>query len=288
MEKDLVSIILPVYNGSRFLEQSIKSILAQSYSKFELIIVDDCSTDKTPEIIEKYVKMDSRIQTARHERNLYLPQALNTGFQMAKGEYFTWTSDDNLYKPKAIECLVKVFNDEKSVDVVYGNESGIDDEGNPVEAYEMDSPEIIPIMSCIGGYFMFKSNVYFEVGGYEKEYFLVEDWQFWLKAYNQGFKFRKIEENHYLYRYGTESLTGTRKNDINIKAISLSMENLEKNSGKYSSQIVMRAYLKNIRRCWIIGNKEKGYQNLDLALKANGNAVKYLNPELAEWLEVAK
>lgn len=286
MENSLVSIILPVYNGSRFLKQSIDSVLSQTYTNFELIIVDDFSTDETPSIIKEYIKKDNRIRSIRHSKNMYLPQALNTGFEIAKGEYFTWTSDDNIYKPNAIECLVKILLQNNNIDIVYGNETGIDDNGNFVQGYKMDIPEVIPIMSCIGGYFMFRRNVYFEVGGYEKEWFLVEDWQFWLKSYNLGFKFLKIDDNNYLYRYSSVALTSTRKVDINIKAIELSMTNLLVSREKYSKQIIMRAYLKNIRRCWIINNKEKAYENLRLAKLVDSEAIKYLNVELVKWLEV--
>lgn len=87
MNQHLVSIVLPVYNGARFLCQSVDSILSQTYTNFELIIVDDCSTDETPGIIEEYARKDRRVRTIRHSQNQYLPQALNTGFDAAKGVF---------------------------------------------------------------------------------------------------------------------------------------------------------------------------------------------------------
>jgi glycosyltransferase involved in cell wall biosynthesis len=106
----LVSIILPTYNGSRFLERAIQSCLGQTYFSIELIIVDDASTDSTPEILARAVKQDTRVRVIWHDRNRKLPAALNTGFSEAKGEFLTWTSDDNEYLPNAIEQMVDFLN----------------------------------------------------------------------------------------------------------------------------------------------------------------------------------
>jgi glycosyltransferase involved in cell wall biosynthesis len=99
----LVSIILPTYNGSQYLSEAIESCLHQTYENWELILVDDCSTDATPQIIGRYVGRDPRIRSIRHASNKKLPEALNTGHAAAQGEYLMWTSDDNRLLPAAIE-----------------------------------------------------------------------------------------------------------------------------------------------------------------------------------------
>src|SRR5262245_43666619 len=109
MDSPLVSIVLPTYNGSRFIQKSIESCLHQTYRRIELIIVNDCSTDETPAIIEEYAKGDSRVRIIHNATNQKLPLSLNIGFAAAKGEYFTWTSDDNYYAPNAIEKMVDVL-----------------------------------------------------------------------------------------------------------------------------------------------------------------------------------
>ena len=87
----LVSIVLPTHNGARYLEQAVQSCLDQTYRNWELIIVDDASTDETPALIARLVAADSRIRSIRNEVNQKLPGALNTGFAQARGEYLTWT-----------------------------------------------------------------------------------------------------------------------------------------------------------------------------------------------------
>ena len=89
-----VSIILPTYNGKKYIRDSIESIINQTYTNWELIIVNDCSTDDTQKIIEEYQQKDKRIIVINNEKNLKLPASLNRGFEEASGEYYTWTSDD--------------------------------------------------------------------------------------------------------------------------------------------------------------------------------------------------
>ena len=91
----LISIVLPSYNGARYVCESIDSCLRQSYHNWELIIVDDASTDDTPSIIAEYVARDHRIRSIRNAVNRRLPGSLNIGFADASVQFLTWTSDDN-------------------------------------------------------------------------------------------------------------------------------------------------------------------------------------------------
>lgn len=289
MNEHLVSIVLPVYNGERFLTQSIESILSQTYTNIELIIVDDCSTDKTPEIIVQYMKRDKRVKVVRHEKNMYLPQALNTGFNMAKGTFYTWTSDDNIYAEDAIEHLVEILIQDSTIDVVYGNETIIDDEGNIVSKRDAIAavlePKLIPVLCCVGAYFMFKKDVFIEIGGYEDKWFLTEDWQFWLKAYNKGFKFFKTEKNKYFYRDNISSLSATRGIEVQRNCLKLSLDNLSHNAFRYTSEIVMRAYLKCVGYAYRTSDKKSGLACLEMAKQVNSEAEKYLKIEMLRWLE---
>ena len=89
-----VSIVLPSYNGERYIKESIDSVLNQSFTNWELIVVNDCSEDGTRRIVEEYAQNDSRVTIINNEKNMKLPKSLNIGFEVARGEYFTWTSDD--------------------------------------------------------------------------------------------------------------------------------------------------------------------------------------------------
>ena len=106
---------------------AIQSCLDQTYPNWELIIVDDASTDDTPVRIAQYVAGDSHLRSVRHETNRRLPAALNTGFSQAKGDYLTWTSDDNCYRPNALTEMVAFLESEPEVDIVYTDYTEIDE-----------------------------------------------------------------------------------------------------------------------------------------------------------------
>ena len=107
MKEDLVSIIMPSYNTGKFIKETINSVLNQTYNNWELIIVDDCSTDDTLSIANKYSSMDKRIHVIHNEVNKKLPASLNIGFRRAEGKYLTWTSDDNMYVSDALKKSYK-------------------------------------------------------------------------------------------------------------------------------------------------------------------------------------
>ena len=113
-----ISVVLPTYNGEKWLPQSIESVLNQTYSNLELIIVDDNSKKKTADIIDEYKACDDRVKVITHNVNKKLPVSLNDGFSIAEGEYFTWTSDDNWYETTALEELLNYLLNNPYTDMV--------------------------------------------------------------------------------------------------------------------------------------------------------------------------
>src|SRR5262245_56581544 len=102
----LVGIGLPVYNGERFLRQTLDSILAQTFKEFELIISDNSSTDKTEEICLEYSRRDARIRYIRQEINLGASRNYNLVFEMTAGKYFRWAAADDLFSADSLEICV--------------------------------------------------------------------------------------------------------------------------------------------------------------------------------------
>jgi len=115
MIKDLVSVVMPSYNDATYLKSAIDDILSQTYSNFELIIVNDGSTDNTREILDFYSKQDNRIRVF-HKENGGTGSALNYGFQHAKGEFGTWVSSDDNKKPNYLEVLVNVLKKNRDIE----------------------------------------------------------------------------------------------------------------------------------------------------------------------------
>jgi glycosyltransferase involved in cell wall biosynthesis len=202
-----VSIVLPTYNGTRYLAESVQSCLDQTYQDFELIIVDDCSTDDTPQLITEFAAKDKRIRPFRNESNLRLPKSLNAGFARSRGRYLTWTSDDNLYLPNAIEVMVAALEREPDVGMVYTPQTCIDKNsrdvgftcfGGPADALAYNNP--------VGASFLYRREVYESVGDYSAELFLVEDWDYWIRI-AEKFPVRLLPEIVYKYRIHDDSLS---------------------------------------------------------------------------------
>jgi glycosyltransferase involved in cell wall biosynthesis len=200
-----VSIVLPTYNGAKYLRQSIDSCLNQTYKNLELIIVDDGSMDETLQIIRSY--QDKRIKYVRHDKNMRLPHALNTGFSMATGDYLTWTSDDNYYAEDAIESMVALLHMDKTIDFVYANYYAINDNGAVLQSISVGPSGNLKEYNCIGPCFLYSRKVYEVLGGYNPNAFLAEDYEYWIRVFKK-FRMQKLDKFIYWHRLHAESLTG--------------------------------------------------------------------------------
>ena len=211
----LVSIVLPVYNGEKYLKESIDSILAQTYINWELLILDDCSSDSTPEIAKEYIERDQRIRYYRNEKNLQLPGNLNRGFSLTQGEYLTWTSDDNRYRPEALERMTRELENHTDTDFVFASCRVINSEGKNVEyiMVSKDSPKWIVGINTVGACFMYTRRVYERIGDYDVNLKLVEDFDYWQRILAE-FRAAVIEDVLYEYRWHDGALTNTMKKDL--------------------------------------------------------------------------
>lgn len=99
----LISIITPAYNAGKFIAKTIDSVLAQTYGNYEMLIVDDCSSDDTVSIVESYATRDERIKLIRHEKNQGVAAARNTALAAAVGEYVAFLDSDDMWMPKKLE-----------------------------------------------------------------------------------------------------------------------------------------------------------------------------------------
>ena len=217
MEK-LVSIVLPVYNGEKYIAKSIESVLAQTYSNIELIIVNDCSTDSTLEIINHYKANDSRIKIVNNIKNQRLPKSLNIGFSEASGEYFSWTSDDNMYKENAIEKMVSCL-ETNNADFVNANYSNIDENDNIIKSvYTLADINKLMFGNNIGACFLYTKSIAKKVGEYDANLFLAEDYDYWIRIGRHG-KMCHIDDDLYLYRWHEQSLTQTKCKQVCLQSV---------------------------------------------------------------------
>jgi hypothetical protein len=212
MPVPLISIVLPTYNGSRYLAESVESCLAQSMEDWELIIVDDGSTDSTPEIIAQFTARDNRIRGIRNPANRKTPGSLNIGFEKAQGSLFTWTSDDNLFRPTALEEMAGCLQTHSDIEFVYAGMTMIDENGRRLSYVPAQSADRLLASNVVNACFMYRRQVHEALGGYAEDMFLVEDYDFWLRASAQ-FRLMALDKDLYLYRWHAQALTMKRRGD---------------------------------------------------------------------------
>lgn len=221
----MISIVLPTYNGEKYLEQSINSIIGQTYEDWELIIVNDCSRDNTVKIAQSFVDKDKRVKIINNAVNKKLPASLNIGFSAAKGDYFTWTSDDNAYANNALEVMLKNITEQK-VDFVFADYHVIDEEDYVLYKQVTGPVEQLPLYDNIGACFLYKREIQEILHGYNPDKFLVEDYDFWLRVYWK-YNMYHIAESLYFYRMHAQSLTVEREKEVRLAEIKLLKENIQ-------------------------------------------------------------
>ncbi len=234
INKGLVSVVLPTYNHGKYLKQSIESVLKQSYSSLELIIVNDGSNDATRELLKEYE--NNLAITIIHQENAGLPNALNRGFAIARGEFLTWTSADNFYEEEAIQAMVDFLNINKEVGVVYGNYFAINQNGQKMVATDnwrsydrnLIDPAVVNLpkqarffkripINSVGPQFLYRASSARIVGKYSDTPG-IEDYDFWSRM-EIVTEFMRLpsEEALYSYRVHDESISGHLKKEHQMK-----------------------------------------------------------------------
>lgn len=131
-EKPLVSVVMPVYNASRFLRQAIESVLSQTYQNLELIAVDDCSTDDSLQILREYQNRDERLHVIAGETNQGVSRVRNRGIQEAKGKYIALLDSDDVWVNTKIERQVEML-DASGADIAYCSLGFIDENDKKIK-----------------------------------------------------------------------------------------------------------------------------------------------------------
>jgi glycosyltransferase involved in cell wall biosynthesis len=209
-----VSIVLPTYNGaSKFIQQSIDSCINQTYTNWELIVIDDCSKDDTPSVVKSY--NDPRIRYIRNATNQRLPKALNIGFAASSGDYLTWTSDDNFYLDTAIEKMVGALQN-KSCEFVYADIYELQGSDIPgARAVSLNESDQLKNRNCIRACFLYSRKVLETVGEYDPDMELIEDYDYWVRV-SSHFYMHHLKEPLYYYRYHPESLWCSKNEEIRV------------------------------------------------------------------------
>lgn len=229
----LISVIVPVYNGQEYLESTIDSVLSQTYINWEILLIDNGSTDSTHQIISKYISSDSRIRTISLETNSGGPaRPRNIGIDEAKGQYISFLDADDLWERDKLQLQID-FIIERNVDFVSAGAQIINSLGSKVGIVFNDFKKVKLCRRFVSWEFLLlvfnpiclssaliRNN--FDIRFKEDKNFAgIEDWIFWIDNTLRGFKFEMMEENLVFYRSHQSSLSNFYGDTQMLKAFHL-------------------------------------------------------------------
>lgn len=227
-----VSVIIPVYNGEKFLDQTIKSVLNQTYKNVEYIIIDDCSQDNSLKIIEKY---SDKITIYINKKNLGIIKTVNNAIKRSNGKYILVIGQDDLLESDHIENMIRAFDDNTSL--IFCNSIIIDKNNNKIGiAYQDEQTKIKkiqnPLFELSKNNFIHSCGAIFskekaeKVGFYEEieEFPNYGEWLFWIKLSTVG-KIKYNSKKRAFYRKHETNITNTFK-DKETKRMLYSYYNL--------------------------------------------------------------
>jgi glycosyltransferase involved in cell wall biosynthesis len=221
--RPLISIITPSFNQGRFVEETIKSVLIQTYTNIEYIFVDGGSTDNTMQIVEKY---KDKINIIIHEKDRGQADAINKGFKLAKGELVGWINSDDILYPDCVEKIVEVYKLKNNAAIYYHSHNDIINEfGSLIETYQHKIPDRNHLLRT--NYNIIQQGSFYNLDIVKKvEYLDLEnyycmDLDLWLKLSMQGEIVYTMDKPHSAFRIysGTKTYTGKAKFLNNIYTV---------------------------------------------------------------------
>ncbi len=209
--KPMVSVLMPVYNAGKFLAPAIESIRKQTVTNFELLIIDDGSTDKTPTILKRYTKKDKRIRIFRNKKNVGLVKSLNSIIKKTRGAYVARMDADDIAYPKRFEKQIALLESNPRLVACGGQVEIIDEKGKIIaeKKFPIDPATcyntIMNVMVIQPPALMARGKI-FRTLKYENHLFKNDDISMHFKLLKFG-QFSNVEDTIFQYRRRPDSLT---------------------------------------------------------------------------------
>lgn len=205
-----VSVIIPTYNRAHTVSRAIQSVLNQTYQDFEIIVVDDCSTDNTEEVVKGF--NDSRICYIRHEQNRGGSAARNTGIRIARGEYIAFLDSDDEWLPNKLAEQMRVFYSDRNCGAVYTDLLHVCKDGH-AEVHKGYHPEgwilkDLLVTNVVGSAssVVVKRECFKVVGLFDEKLPSCQDWDMWIRI-AKHYTFRSIPEPLVKYLWHQEQIS---------------------------------------------------------------------------------
>lgn len=212
-----ISIVMPVYNGIRYLDDAIESILEQTRTDFELIVLENGSTDNSLDIVRDYAKLDKRVKVLAVAENQGPTLALKGGFSVATGTYVGWVDQDDILAPTALEETAAVLDANSQVGLVYTNYLDINENNQVIgEGHRSRIPyckDRLLVDFMVYHFRLMRRDIFEQVGGIDERSGLVPDYDLCLRL-SEVTQVEHLEKPLYYYRH--HSSNTSRQNRIEL------------------------------------------------------------------------
>ena len=210
---ELVSIVMPVHNAERYLEDAIRSVISHTYSNWELLVIDDASTDSSKEIATRIAQTDERIKVGSNPTPTGYPASpRNIAIDMAKGRYIAFLDSDDVWLPNKLEHQLQYFNDHEHCGVVFSNYEKVDESltraSRTVKANGVVNYRKLLLGNVIGNVTAIYDTK--EIGKVHFKKVRHEDYAMWLSILRRGFKAHNTGEVVALYRVTNSSVSANK------------------------------------------------------------------------------
>ena len=228
-----ISVVMSVCDGERYLRESLESICNQTLDDFELIVVDDGSTDGTWRILSEYAARDLRVSLIRNEQNIGLTKSLNKALVLARGQYIARHDADDLSLPSRFEKQVRFLDEHSEVGLIGTLSYVVDEHGRVVDIYRVPSTDVEirwrmlfsnPFIHCT---IMFRSSLVEQVGSYDEKIRYAQDYDYWVRI-AEVCKVFNIARPLASWRVNTGSISQTRGRSQQASALRTSVDQVSK------------------------------------------------------------
>lgn len=208
----LISIIMAAYNAENTIGQAITSVIQQTYADFELIIINDCSTDRTVDVINEFIKKDARIRLINNSKNMGVSYTRKHGLNEAEGSWIAILDSDDLWLPEKLAKQVE-FQKKTNADLLYTASGFMNVDGKQIN-WKLNVPEVITYRQLLKQNILSNSSALVRKDLYEKYYAvgddMHEDFAIWLQILRNGIKAYGINEPLLIYRLDDKSKSGNK------------------------------------------------------------------------------
>jgi len=253
MQEDfgLISIIMAAYNAEQTIEQAINSVLSQTYTNFELLVVNDCSKDRTVELVKKIAAKDGRVRLISNVKNSGVSYTRKHGLEEAKGSWIAILDSDDAWAPEKLEKQIDLQR-RTNADLLFTGSAFMDSEGQSID-WHLHAPAEVTYRQLLKQNVLSNSSALVRKELYAKHYAIGdgmhEDFAIWLSILKKGTKAYGVDEPLLIYRIAKSSKSGNK-----VKAARMNW-----NTYRYVGLNLMETIY---YECWYIFNGIRKYRNL--------------------------